>query len=141
MHKKCLEILVAFMVLQFLLMIRLYFVRLGSSVHYFEHVIKQETHIFTKMIINNYQNFTRFYQNFTKKKTNFLENSRNFTKSKTFYQIWSHWQQAVQDGTCASVTQAHHGWHAQNIRRFQSLSSGLSMVALRFLPDRYVSQH
>jgi hypothetical protein len=27
-----------------------------------------------------------------------------------------------------SVTQAHHGWHAQNIRRFQSLSSGLSMI-------------
>jgi hypothetical protein len=31
------------------------FLRLGSSVHHFEHVyIKQETHIFTKMIINNY---------------------------------------------------------------------------------------
>jgi hypothetical protein len=27
------------------------FLRLGSSVHHFEHVIKQETHIFTKMII------------------------------------------------------------------------------------------
>jgi uncharacterized membrane protein len=40
--------------------------------------------------------------------------------------IWK--QQAVQDGTCASVTQAHHGWHAHNIRRFQSLSSGSSMV-------------
>jgi hypothetical protein len=25
----------------------------GSSVHHFEHVIKQETHIFTKVIINN----------------------------------------------------------------------------------------
>jgi hypothetical protein len=54
--------------------------RLGSSVHHFEHVIKQETHIFTKMIIN-----FRFYQNFTQKNLlpNFLENSRKFTK---FYQ-------------------------------------------------------
>jgi hypothetical protein len=55
-----------------------------SIIHHFEHVIKQETHIFAKMTNN--------YQNFTKKKSlpNFLENSRNFTKSKTFYQIWSH---------------------------------------------------
>ena len=30
------------------------------------------------------------------------------------------------------VTQAHHGWHAQNIRRFQSLSSGLSMTRQRY---------
>jgi hypothetical protein len=29
------------------------FLRLGSSVHHHGHVIKQETHIFTKMIINN----------------------------------------------------------------------------------------
>ena len=29
------------------------FLRLGSSAHHFEHVIKPETHIFTKMIINN----------------------------------------------------------------------------------------
>jgi hypothetical protein len=27
-----------------------------------------------------------------------------------------------------SVTQAHHGWQAQNIKRFHFLSSGLSMV-------------
>jgi hypothetical protein len=27
------------------------FLRLGSSVHHFEHVIKEETHIFIKMII------------------------------------------------------------------------------------------
>ena len=32
--------------------IKALFLRLGSSVHHFEHVIKQETHIFTKMIIN-----------------------------------------------------------------------------------------
>ena len=41
------------------------------------------------------------------------------------YSFWIWKQQAVQDGTCASVTQltqAHHGWHAQNVRRFQSLS-------------------
>jgi hypothetical protein len=50
-RKKYLEILVDFIVLQCLLMIRL--LRLGSSVHYFENVIKQETHIFTRMIINN----------------------------------------------------------------------------------------
>jgi hypothetical protein len=29
------------------------FLRLDSSVRHFEHVIKQETHIFTKIIINN----------------------------------------------------------------------------------------
>ena len=91
MCKKYLEILIAFIVLQFLLMIRLLiFLRLGSSFHHFEHVIKQETYIFTKMIIN-----FRFYQNFTKKILYqiFLKihkNLRNVTNSKTFYQIWSH---------------------------------------------------
>jgi hypothetical protein len=30
-----------------------------------------------------------------------------------------------------AVTQVHHRWYAQNIRRFQSLSSGLSMVQPR----------
>jgi hypothetical protein len=59
----------------------------GSSVHHFEHVIKQETHIFTKVIILIIKTF-RFYQK--NSLPNFLENSRNFTKSKTFYQIWSH---------------------------------------------------
>ena len=40
------------------------FLRLGSSVHHFEHVIKQETHIFTKMITNNenFQILPKFYQ-------------------------------------------------------------------------------
>ena len=55
MHKKYLEILVTSIVLQFLLIIRLYFLDLGlhgSSVHHFENVIKQEIHIFSK-IINN----------------------------------------------------------------------------------------
>ena len=45
---------VAFIVLQFLLMIRLYF--LGLAVPFITLItllIKQDTHIFTKMIINN----------------------------------------------------------------------------------------
>jgi hypothetical protein len=47
------------------------FLRLGSSVHHFEHVIKQETHIFTKMIIKIIKSFQilpkkTYYQTFLK---------------------------------------------------------------------------
>ena len=62
-----LEILVAFIILQFLLMIRLYFAGLAVLfITLSTLLIKQKTHIFT----NLYQNFTKFefYQNFTKKK-------------------------------------------------------------------------
>ena len=42
MHKKYLEILIACIVLQFLLSSdKALFLKLGSSVHYFEHVISQ----------------------------------------------------------------------------------------------------
>jgi hypothetical protein len=52
--KRYLEILVAFIVyIAVFANDKALFLRLGSSVHHFEHVyIKQETHIFTKMIIN-----------------------------------------------------------------------------------------
>ena len=38
------------------MMVKTLFLRLGSSVHHFEHVIKQETHILTKMIIKETRN-------------------------------------------------------------------------------------
>jgi hypothetical protein len=76
--KRYLEIPVVFIVLQFLVMIRLYFFSLGSSVRHFE----QETHIF----------FQRFYQNFIKKtdyqiflKTLFYQKLYFFLKT-LFYQ-------------------------------------------------------
>ena len=50
--KRYLKILVAFIPLQFLLINKALFLRLGSSVHHFEHVIKQETLIFAKMTNN-----------------------------------------------------------------------------------------
>ena len=56
------------------------FLRLGSSVHPFEHVIKQETHIFTKMIINN-ENFTKNHYQIFLKIHKILPTVKLFTKS------------------------------------------------------------
>ena len=60
------------------------FLRLGSSVHHFEHVIKQETHIFTKMIIYNSFikpfRFYHYYQIFLKIHE-ILSKVKLFTKS------------------------------------------------------------
>jgi hypothetical protein len=51
MHKKYHEILVAFIALQFLLMIRLYFLGLPhSSVYHFEHVISIDNHVMARTI-------------------------------------------------------------------------------------------
>jgi hypothetical protein len=90
--KRYLEILVAFIVLQFLQMIRLYFLGLAVLFTTLSTLLNKKHTFLPKWLLiiktfRFYQNCTKFYQ----KLPNFLENSRNFTKSKTFYQIWSHW--------------------------------------------------
>jgi hypothetical protein len=76
-QKMYVKILVAFIVLQF----RLLFITLPLGM-----LLKKHTFLSKRLLI-----IKTFRLKQKNSLPNFLENSQNFTKSKTFYQIWSHW--------------------------------------------------